>query len=395
MMTLFESKILSQPRIVLSPDLLFSAVRDSIAKNVEATFRRFVTHTNATAWIIAADFAISGRERVNDAFAFSVIPYDDDLLRICSEIREASPLDLKKIRTVDDRMLALLADRRRFHFCFIPNRERHALFSLPDAREVLASAVQDAERWKPSAHRDEYIKKIRSIKQKANSNNFNNRLLHDTVIMATLSSIIAFYIAKHSNPRNISWFIDRDSMTGAFAGWAMDAMSRNFITLCEAEGVASRHVVLATATAPDTLPGEPAWYDEFVRLPDFIAGTMARWDIPLNGFRSPANKFVQIAERVVSENPHVVVMQLTSDIFGVRASVLRSFRTTGTDPAAYINSAEALLDLASFEATRHAAQGIESLSARLHGTTSLTPVALILLGWSGVLPGLADKNIFS
>ena len=89
-------------------------------KSAVVDFREFLkTNVGVKKWQIAADFCLDDKERPNDTFAFTLIPYDaypDDLI---SEIRRALPKDLKKTKTISGAASEFLRQDRRFHFAFL------------------------------------------------------------------------------------------------------------------------------------------------------------------------------------------------------------------------------------------------------------------------------------
>jgi hypothetical protein len=286
--------------------------------------------------MISADFVLSGDERVNDTFAFTVFRYDkDNLADVLSEARRALPRDLKKVKSIGPEALAYLASRDRFHFCLMPNRSRHGGSTVEDARTVIDDTVASIRKWPHRSDREAYLAMFTALRHQAQAKRFPVTLLNDVVLLAGLAASIAFYIAKHSDPELITWFVDRDKMTTAFRGILTWAMTVNFTSLCGENGMDHGRVMLGNAVETEATNGREGWFDDLVRPADYIAGAMARWDLRHNVLLSDSDKFVQMVDSVIGENPHVALAYLHFDIFGSRSSKVRTFRKQDTNLLAY------------------------------------------------------------
>ena len=55
------------------------------------------------------------------------------------------------------------------------------------------------------------------------------------------------------------------------------------------------------------------WFDEYIRLPDYIAGILAAWDISTNQLPEGKEKYIQLAEDVVADSKNMVVLKIRYD----------------------------------------------------------------------------------
>ena len=76
--------------------------------DAEIDFRAFVRENSSTKWIIAADFVLTGDERINDAFAFTIFPYDADINSMMREINGICRNDIKNLKVVSNKMISEL-----------------------------------------------------------------------------------------------------------------------------------------------------------------------------------------------------------------------------------------------------------------------------------------------
>jgi hypothetical protein len=61
---------------------------------------------------------------------------------------------------------------------------------------------------------------------------------------------------------------------------------------------------------PDPANPKQSWYDELVRIPDFLAGPLARWDYKKN-LVPGRGKYVDLLQGAVADNPYLVVLLLS------------------------------------------------------------------------------------
>lgn len=329
---------------MLAVDSIIDCMQGAISGEIEATLRNFLRSKGITKWMISADFVVTGSERVNDSLAFTIYPYDAEFKAIYHEIENACPSDIKSIRTVPKEMLDMLADSRRFHFCFVPNQGRHGVSSMKRSQASIDATIASIGEWQMSTSKDHYLKKFKALRQRASANKFNFELLNNIVLMSSISSLIAYYIAKHTRPENICWFIDRDNMMTAYQGIAIDIMYITFSALCEREKIDQTRIQMGSATDPAATNGAAMWFDSLVRLPDYIAGAMARWDFHANTIKSKHPKFLQVVEEAMAENKHIVIVGIKFSMFIVSASIVRIFKSKNPNKLAYRNRFEVEMD---------------------------------------------------
>jgi hypothetical protein len=177
---------------LLFADGIYQALKTAFEFEAEIGFRAYVRGTHTTKWVIAADFVTSGPERVNDTFAFTVYPYEQDSFsELLSENHAAIPADIKRVKRLHPKAAAFLADPRRFHFCFIPDKQRHQLGSWEDTQATLTHLAKQVRGWPESPSKPYYIRKFDALIQRAKKTKFNYILLHDITLLAALSAYIA------------------------------------------------------------------------------------------------------------------------------------------------------------------------------------------------------------
>lgn len=110
--------------MMIAPNIFFEQLFETFDKSSIQPFRNFVArNAGVTKWMIAADYCLHDRSRPNNAFVFSVIPYDDWFGALRDEIRSSLPRDIKKTKTVERATTDFLASDRRFHIAFLSDSD--------------------------------------------------------------------------------------------------------------------------------------------------------------------------------------------------------------------------------------------------------------------------------
>jgi hypothetical protein len=356
---------------------IYQALKAAFEFEAEIGFRAYVRERHATKWVIAADFVTSGPERINDTFAFTIYPYEQDSFsELLSDNRTAMPADIKRVKHLHPNAPAFLADRRRFHFCFVPDKERHQLGSWENAQAALAGVANHVRGLPESPSKPHYIQKFDALIQRAKKTKFNYVLLHDITLLATLSAYIALLLAKHSRPEMIMWAFDRDAMTTAFNGIVYDMAYLNFHSACEMERVQNNRVLVSSAIDSTARNGQSAWFDDLIRAPDHIAGAIARWDFWADQDAPVSPKVAEVIESAIAENPNLIILAIRCSVFGISCSRVRTFSRANTNRAAYDHRPGDLVDYLVSTALRQGQIGHTTYRRGISDTSAINNIGL-------------------
>jgi hypothetical protein len=297
---------------MINPDQVVKSLLNTVEQQAEANFRRFVIGRGITKWIIASDLVVGDSSRPNDAFAFTVFPYDAPFDQMQREIRTAGgSKDLKKIKSVGHPMLNYLREARRFTFGFIVNKDREWVPNVETARKKIDFTIALMRKWRDADQQRDIIGRFVALRQKARANAFNTKLFGDIVLTSTLAGFVAMLLVKHGSPEIIGWFPDRDKITSAYDKIAHDLFSVDASAFCQQIGIDRAAVKLAIG-----VPGNPEgsangnWYDDLLRVPDYVAGTLAAWNIEKNLVPAAHPKFREILRGAVADNSNLLVLRL-------------------------------------------------------------------------------------
>ena len=310
--------------MLASVDTIFSVLDSAFANGAEIYFRRFVQRSAAIKWMIGADFVINEPTAAHDAFAFTVFPHDADFLSMQAEIERVFPRDIKGTRIINEHMLAYLREPRRFHFCFLVGKNRHARDSLENIRLTIDRAISTIRGWRTKSgdgsqeRRMSYLKTFQELRQRANANNFNYKLLSDIGLLSMIGAAIMLWIVRHGEAKVCGIFPDRDKMTLGYNSVFNEMTYINFSALREQFGISENPQIVMPAAL--LLGAAELFYDPLVRIPDYVAGAISRFDDQAGVMTSDQRKHLDLVEKFVSDNTNLAITQITESMVGLTAS---------------------------------------------------------------------------
>ncbi|WP_139794282.1 hypothetical protein [Chromobacterium violaceum] len=137
-------------------------------------------------------------------------------------------------------------------------------------------------------------------------------------LTSILAAILAFYLSKETSCKKIIWFPDRDKIHDAFSKISFDLFEINHWVLCLQE--LPKEKIPRIGFAIDEGSESRLWFDTLIRLPDFIAGTVASWCLETN--LTSREKHARVLEQVVADNLHciLIMIEMRKDgwLFGTR-----------------------------------------------------------------------------
>ena len=160
------------------------------------------------------------------------------------------------------------------------------------------------------------------LKRSSASGGFNLKLLSDMFMLSHMYSFVTLALARDNAASIIGWMSDRDKMTFAFDSVLWPIAFENV------HGLAEHFQIILPAGGPNisvpTPTGEALgggigakpgasimWFDEFIRIPDYIAGVLSAWDFPVNGLPVGQPKYLDLVENVMAKADNTVVLRVT------------------------------------------------------------------------------------
>jgi hypothetical protein len=288
----------------------------TITEQLEAWFDSF---PKDVAWYVVSDYCIGDERKVNDTFAFSIIANHDKFKNIAEYITAVAPSDIKARRTASQGLISYLRCPVTFSVTYVVDRQSKLLRDyitnenmvafLPEARGILgtwqANSPVDSGYYK--AVQDRFVKFERAMQRST----FNSKLARGVFLVAAFAAMVFKHLNAAKTPSHIKWISDRDSMFDQYDAVAYD-LGFVFFLLEYSRNLSSAFVMekpnfifeLADKTGTHR-------FDELIRLPDCLAGTLADMDFNTRKFTHP--KFGELFEGIFVGSTNNAIVQVLGE----------------------------------------------------------------------------------
>jgi hypothetical protein len=293
---------------------VFRVLHDGIENNYRRRLRCYLTRHPVSNWVVASDYVIGDKTRYKDAFCYTIYPIANDLTATQREIREKIPRDLKSTSVITDSIVECIRSDERFSFCFVVDKGQ-GFFN--DAEDVRSSIGLTLETVKNRKNWDAQAAALRRLNQTAKAKSFNFQLFSNTILASLFAAIVAMFITKFGKAKYIHWFSDRDSMVTSYRKVAYDLLGTHFYQACYECGINYESIELGIGDMTVS-----PWYDEFVRIPDFLAGALSAFDPETLGVAS--QKHSDVLTNVISDASQigVIYIEVRRNAFSCRPALL-------------------------------------------------------------------------
>jgi hypothetical protein len=314
-------ELMAQQRI--HPDGLVDCLISTFGKTAKEEFRKFLAkHPMVIKWMIATDFVIGEPQAAHDAYAYTLFPYNTDLEVLKAEIVRLVPKDFKKTKTVEPRLHEFFQSGETFTICLLTPKKYKIAGDLHTVRLALDQTVSMMRKWNDADNQAEVIKAFERLRESAKAKNFNAQLMSTMMIATVLAAFCAVILAQERKIEIVGWFPDRDNITSAYERIAHHMFAVNFSAFCQRHGIDERPIkTMIGLPEPDPAKPSQSWYDEMVRIPDFLAGPLAGWNFREN-LVTGRQKYVDILRGAVADNPNVITLLLVDTENGIGVSRL-------------------------------------------------------------------------
>ncbi|MBV8735699.1 MAG: hypothetical protein JO007_00265 [Alphaproteobacteria bacterium] len=295
-----------------SSEDLWAMLEALIEDDPQKRFQNFVARNPTKGWIIASDYVIDDPTRPNDCLCFTIYPIDEQApLAHWAEIAAAIPRDLKKTNLIDEHTIACLRDSRRLSLCFIVTKERNPNVNRELAKLAIDGNLAIMRQWQDSEKHTDLIKRMQRLRRRADSQSFKAYLFADMFLVMNIVTVISYLITKFMTPRIIGWFSDRDSIISAYDKIANDLYLINYSAICQQRRVHHRDVQISFGNPlPDHRSPKQSWYDALIRIPDYLAGTLAPFTYREGTFVGGQEKVLDMITKVLRDAPNLLIMAL-------------------------------------------------------------------------------------
>lgn len=279
-------------------------------------------------WMVASDYCIGDVNKPNDVFSFVIIAPHDTVDNICEYIAGAAPKDLKNTKDIPLGLIQYLSCEFpvTFSISFVLKREEALLRAhldvenmlefLPAAIAYLERRLQQYPAERTVEGHQATVKRFKAFARELANKNLNAKLARQMHLAAAASATVFNNLNLARQPKTIRWISDRDALIARHDAVVYDLTYVYY--MLQAEQYAMGELEDGRA-APTTLadlgfeiPEQTGKhrYDEIVRLPDYLAGTLA--DLNSETMAMSRDKFDVVLNHVFVNSTTNLIVQLFS-----------------------------------------------------------------------------------
>lgn len=262
------------------------AVKDTLEKSTLSELRDFVKIVDKSAiWYLVSDYCFDDKDKVSDTVTFSLIINHDKLTNIKEYIKTFQPCDIKSTSEVRAEFLKYVVSPVVYNFTFVLDKaDKFLANSFPNDEVIhfMEFVDDNIQHWTldnplASKYIQDFKKRISIFREEKKAKTFNWKLMRKILIISSIASVIMYEVEKLNNAIAIKWVSDRDGIAERFDSIAFDLAFISYVLLLSDFGSVP---VVDLSSMPKLLfvtskKGTDDDYDELVRIPDFIAGTVA------------------------------------------------------------------------------------------------------------------------
>jgi hypothetical protein len=282
--------------------LLNDTFDKSTIQQVKDNYLKNLKHVEK--WKCFSDYCFDDKNKPNDVVTFSIFPHLTDANLIDLFFDKYVKSDIKNTRSINPNYIVFLRNYPVINFSFIIN-ERKKIFgeTVEERKHFLTNdfiALKNIyEKWsisqpEKSDYYENLIKKTNRCLINIKNNKKVNQLI-DMILISVLGAYVSSIIAKQVNHLEVfGWFSDRDKIHDIEDSFIIDLFHANLHNL-----ISPRNFTFAAAPANGEFE---IFYDKMIRVPDYIAGTIADYNIIEN--RISKDKFGTMLTDFMADNDH-------------------------------------------------------------------------------------------
>lgn len=301
----------------------------------------FVRYPAGMTWSVVSDYCIEDINKGNDVFSFVVVAPHDKAENICDYIAGAAPKDLKKTSNVPLGLVQYLTCEIpvTFSVSFVMKREVALLrdyLSVEAMTALVAGAItfmanraslyQDA---RDMDYHQSVIRRLKAFERDLDHKGVNAKLARQIHLVAAMVATLCNMLSQAVSARAIRWISDRDALFERHDAVVTDLAYVYYLTQAiefnPPKQRETHHPGASLATLGFEIPEKTGKhrFDELVRLPDYLAGTLA--DLNSETMMVSMEKFDVVLKNVFvnSKNHWLVQLLSTGERITARSALFR------------------------------------------------------------------------
>ncbi|WP_342051330.1 MULTISPECIES: hypothetical protein [unclassified Cupriavidus] len=292
---------------------ILNCIFDTFDQGLLKDFQGFLAgKKHVSKWMIAADFCIDAK-RPNTIFAFSVLPHDAAPESIQRKIASSLPSDWKSSRDLTEAATSILRSDEYYHFCFVLDR-KYKYFQDENGNSSPRNAKKAIEKTLSLIRKkasQETLTRAYKLRQESLKKNFSTSLASQICLFSIFYSFITLALLRERKSELIGWFPDRDKITEYCDGVAWDFLNYNVAGMAEKLGISIAGVEFGNAIPdPTQRPEDAMWFDEMIRLPDYLASPLSVLDLTKNELVVDKKKYSDALNNVFVGTQNIAVFRL-------------------------------------------------------------------------------------
>lgn len=289
-----------------SESVLLNLLNDTFEKStIDQIEKNYLNNLlSVSKWMCFSDYCLDDEGKPNDVITFSIIPHITDYDIIENYIQTNAKTDIKKTRNVKETFVSFLRKYPMINFSFILNDRKKLLGNnhkelLGNLRNQYIFMKEMYEQWmKNEPHKKkeytDYINKINQCLSLIEADK-KIKLLLDMILIPFLGAYVSSIILKRINKVEVfGWFSDRDKLNDIGDGLSLYIFHHQLHNLMN-----GKNFTFASTVANST---SKIFYDELIKIPDYIAGTLADYNLEDNTISK--DKFNEVLIGYISNNSY-------------------------------------------------------------------------------------------
>lgn len=292
---------------------IFNSINDSLSenRNLEIFFRNNI---RCEKWFIASDYAIGNPEKKGNFVTFTLIPHYFNILSLMNGINKLQLKDIKKTKYVNADFLRFINSGLFFHISIELPDNAHLL--IPNIRkhfEILLESMFLGAKNQTLRNEISYFQNKLKYSKK-------DKLLFNIEFIACVVSSINLQILKAiPSLKEICWFSDRDVILTNFGDSSKINIPSMIFNIIDIRSKAlfgavklpfSKNFNLILSFGKPESEGK-MWYDPLIRIPDYIAGTLA--DNDQKNMTVTKEKFSDVIKIAIADSKYHFIFRINID----------------------------------------------------------------------------------